>query len=41
MTGKRPLRTVVGVDYGVSDLNRAIEPFQHSVLEGLGLSHLA
>ena len=28
MTGKRPLRTVVGVDYGVIDLNHAVEPVQ-------------
>ena len=42
MTGERPMRTVVGVDYGVGDLNRAIEPVQHGLLEGLGLvSHVA
>ncbi len=32
------LRTVVGVDYGVSTLKRAVEPVQRALLEGLGLS---
>ena len=41
MTGERPLRTVVGVDCGVNDLNRAIEPFQHGLLEGIGMSHVS
>lgn len=37
MRGKRPLRTVVGLDYGVSDLNRAVEPVQRGLLDGLGM----
>ena len=41
MNGKRPLRTVVGVDYGVSDLNRAVEPIQLGVLEALDMSAVA
>ncbi len=41
MPGERPLRTVVGVDYGVRDLNRAAESFQAGLLEGLGMSHVA
>ncbi len=36
MPGPRPLRTVVGVDYGVGELNRAFEPVQRALLEGLG-----
>lgn len=36
MPGKRLLRTVVGLDYGVSDLNRAVEPVQRGLLDGLG-----
>jgi len=37
MPGERPLRTVVGVDYGVSALNRAVEPVQRGFLEALGM----
>ncbi len=37
MTGERPLRTVVGVDYGVNGLNEAVEPVQHGLLEALGM----
>ncbi|MFQ5527949.1 MAG: SDR family oxidoreductase [Thermoanaerobaculia bacterium] len=36
----RPLRTVVGVDYGVGTLNRAVEPVQRALLEGLGFGAL-
>ena len=39
MSGERPLRTVVGVDYGVRELNRAVETFQVGLLESLGMSH--
>ena len=38
--GQRPLRTVVGVDYGVRALNAAAAPFQRSVLEALGMQHM-
>ncbi len=37
MPGTRPLRTVVGIDYGVSDLNRAVESVQHELLDALGM----
>ncbi len=37
MPGQRPLRTVVGTDYGVSDLNRAVEPVQRELLDALGM----
>ncbi len=39
--GDRPARTVVGASYGADTLNDATAPVQASVLEGLGLSHLA
>ena len=39
--GERPLRTVVGIDFGVRELNAATEPFQEGVLEALGLGHMA
>jgi NAD(P)-dependent dehydrogenase (short-subunit alcohol dehydrogenase family) len=35
--GKRPIRTTVGLDMGVSDLNRAAAPFQHEYLKAMGL----
>ena len=41
MTGPRPLRTVVGLDYGVTDLNRAVEPIQNELLDQLGMGHVA
>lgn len=37
MPGRRPLRTVVGIDLGVSDLNRAVDPVQHRLLDALGV----
>ncbi len=40
-TGDRPARTVVGASYGADTLNDATAPVQASVLEALGLSHLA
>lgn len=38
--GSRPLRTPVGVDFGVSAINSAMEPHRLGVLEGMGLSEL-
>lgn len=38
--GQRPARTVVGVDFGVRELNRATEPFRQAVLEGIGMPDL-
>ena len=40
-TGDRSARTVVGASYGADTLNDATAPVQASVLEALGLSHLA
>ncbi len=40
-TGYRPARTVVGSSYGADTLNDATAPVQASVLEALGLGHLA
>ncbi len=40
-TGERPARTVVGARYGADTLNDATAPVQASVLEALGLIHLA
>lgn len=39
--GQRPLRTVVGLDFGVRDLNKTLEPFADNILRGLQLEHLA
>ncbi len=39
--GDRPARTVVGTSYGADTLNDATAPVQASVLEALGLGHLA
>ncbi len=36
-TGQRPLRTVVGIDFGVTGLNEAAAPFQRGLLEALGM----
>ena len=36
MDGDRPLRTVVGVDYGVRSLNDAVAPIQEGLLDALG-----
>lgn len=38
--GQRPLRTVVGVDFGVRGLNEATEVFGPAMLAALGLPHL-
>lgn len=38
--GTRPLRTVVGMDFGTVGVNQATEPFRTAGLEGLGLGHL-
>jgi NAD(P)-dependent dehydrogenase (short-subunit alcohol dehydrogenase family) len=39
-TGQRPLRTVVGVDFGVRGLNAATEDCGPAMLAALGLPHL-
>lgn len=39
--GSRAFRTVVGVDMGVKERNRLVEPLDDAVLEGLGLSEWA
>lgn len=38
--GKRPLRTIAGLDFGVQGLNDATEPFRKAGLAGLGLEDL-
>ena len=38
--GKRPMRTVTGVDYGTRALNEAVEKFQKGVLEAMEFQHL-
>lgn len=35
--GKRPIRTTVGLDLGVGELNRVAAPFQRSYLRAMGL----
>lgn len=35
--GQRPIRTTVGFDLGVGELNRAAAPFQHAYLKAMGL----
>ena len=40
-TGQRPLRTVVGIDFGVTGLNEAAAPFQRGLLEALEMQHMA
>ena len=39
--GSRPARTVVGNSFGADSVNDAIAPIQASVIEALGLGHLA
>ena len=39
--GDRPARTVVGASFGADTLNDATEPVQASMVEALGLGHLA
>ncbi len=38
--GQRPLRTVVGIDFGVTEFNEAAAPFQRGVLEALEMQHM-
>jgi len=40
-SGKRPLRTICGPDYGASTINRQTAPIQARVLEQLGMEILA
>jgi NAD(P)-dependent dehydrogenase (short-subunit alcohol dehydrogenase family) len=39
--GRRPFRSVVGVDVGVGERNTAVEPFDAAVLEAFGLTSFA
>ncbi len=39
-TGQRPLRTVVGIDFGVTGFNEAAAPFQRGLLEALEMGHM-
>jgi len=39
-TGQRPLRTVVGIDFGVTGLNEVAAPFQRGVLEALAMQQM-
>jgi len=36
--GTRPIRTIVGIDFGFSALNDAVEPIRKQVCEGIGLA---
>jgi len=36
--GSRPLRTMVGLDFGLQQLNDAVEPIRKAVLESMGLA---
>jgi len=38
--GTRPMRTVCGMDFGATELNRAIAPFQTDVLRALGMEQM-
>lgn len=38
--GKRPMRTVCGLDYGVKEINSFNEKHQYSLLKQMGLDHL-
>jgi len=38
--GSRPLRTPVGIDFGVTAINDAMEPYRKGSLEGMGLADL-
>lgn len=40
-TGTRPFRSVVGVDMGVRERNAAVEQYDNSILEALGLKSFA
>ncbi len=39
--GSRPIRTVVGVDFGVRELNASMEPHEVALLNMLGLTSFA
>jgi NAD(P)-dependent dehydrogenase (short-subunit alcohol dehydrogenase family) len=39
--GTRPLRTCLGVDFGVRERNQAIEPFDSGVLDAIGMTAFA
>lgn len=39
--GTRPFRSVVGVDFGVREINASVEPFESAVLEAMGLTSFA
>ena len=39
-SGKRPLRTVCGMDFGANDLNGRIAPVQADVLRALGMEQM-
>lgn len=39
--GERPFRSVVGVDFGVRELNESVEPHERATLENLGLASFA
>ena len=36
--GSRPLRTMVGLDFGLQALNDAVEPIRKGILESMGLA---
>lgn len=38
--GSRPIRTAVGIDFGVTAINESMEPHRKASLEGMGLSGL-
>lgn len=38
--GKRPTRTVVGIDWGVNQINAAVQPIQDATLEQMGLAEI-
>jgi len=37
-SGQRPMRTHVGIDHGVTELNRQAQPIQDNILNELGLT---
>ncbi len=39
-SGSRPLRTMVGIDFGLQELNDSVEPIRKKVLESMGLADL-
>ena len=38
--GSRPLRTMVGLDFGIQALNDAVEPFRKGILDSMGLADM-